>query len=109
MVREVNFVPVARRPREPVLTRPVFTGAMRCKHQGFHSITSSYDRRTRTLIYFRRCDECGARLAEVERLAYEPRFDPRGYDRPLSVSDRPFDHLSSIPSPPVADGARAER
>ena len=47
---------------------------MRCRHKGFHTITSSYDRGTRTLTYFRHCDGCGARLGEVTRLAYEPRF-----------------------------------
>jgi hypothetical protein len=30
------------------------------------------------LTYFRVCDECGAQLAEVRRLSYEPRFHPEG-------------------------------
>jgi hypothetical protein len=47
---------------------------MQCAHQGFHTISSSYDRATRVLAFFRRCDDCGARVAEVGRIAYEPRF-----------------------------------
>ncbi len=62
---------------------------MECEHQGFHTITSSYDRGTKILTCFRQCDECGARLAEVTRIVYEPRFDPRGYDRFLSSADPP--------------------
>ena len=50
---------------------------MRCKHEGFHTITSSYDRRRRVLTCFRRCDDCGARLAEVDQFAYEPRYVAR--------------------------------
>ena len=53
---------------------------MPCNHQGFHAFTSSYDRRRRILAYIRTCEDCGARLAEVDRLPYEPRFDPRGSD-----------------------------
>jgi hypothetical protein len=64
----------------PLLRRAV-DHVVKCKHEGFHTITSSYDRVRRVLIYFRRCDECGARVAEVRRLAYEPRFDRHGSDR----------------------------
>lgn len=71
---------------------------MGCKHQGFHTISSSYDRGTRILVYFRRCDECGARLNEVSRLVYEPRFDPRGSDRILSIAN-----------PRVVDTTQAKR
>ena len=46
-------------------------------HQGFHTITSSYDRRRRILTCFRRCDDCGARLAEVGQFAYKPRYVAR--------------------------------
>jgi hypothetical protein len=55
-----------------------------CKHQGFHTISSSYDRETMIMTCFRRCDRCGARLGDVSRLVYEPRFDPNGNDRFLS-------------------------
>ena len=41
---------------------------------GIHTITSSSDRGTRVITYFRRCDECGVRLGEFGHLAYEPRF-----------------------------------
>ena len=60
---------------------------MKCGHQGFHTFTSSYDRGTKILIYFSCCDDCGARLTEVSRLVYEPRFDPHGNDRFLSIAD----------------------
>jgi hypothetical protein len=58
-----------------------------CKHKGFHTITSSYDRKRRTLVYFRRCEECGARLDEVRRLSYEPRFVQHASERFLAVRD----------------------
>jgi hypothetical protein len=58
---------------------------MSCEHEGFHTITSSYDRGRRMLTYFRVCDECGARLAEVGRLSYEPRFRPDGGRLPWSM------------------------
>jgi hypothetical protein len=45
-----------------------------CKHQGFYTISSSYDRETKVLTFFSRCDECGAWLTEVAQLPYEPRF-----------------------------------
>jgi hypothetical protein len=47
---------------------------MQCGHRGFHTISSSYDLGTRVLTFFRRCDDCGARLTEVGQLEYEPRF-----------------------------------
>jgi hypothetical protein len=47
---------------------------VKCTHEGFHTITSSYDRETRVITYYRRCDDCGAQLSEFGRLAYEPRF-----------------------------------
>ncbi len=42
------------------------------------------------LICYRVCEECGARLGEVSRLEYEPRFDPNGNDpylTPLTPPD----------------------
>ena len=50
------------------------SGDMDCRHQGFYSVGSSYDRETKVLTFFSYCDECGTRLAEVARLTYEPRF-----------------------------------
>jgi hypothetical protein len=70
---------------------------MQCRHHGFHSTTSSYDRGMKVLTYFRCCDECGARLTEVSRLEYEPRFDPAGNDPYLPMGD-----------PPLAEAVRAE-
>jgi hypothetical protein len=37
-------------------------------------MSSSYDRETKVLTFFSRCDECGTRLTEVGQLTYEPRF-----------------------------------
>jgi hypothetical protein len=51
---------------------------MDCKHLGFHSITSKYDREAGTLVYVETCDRCGVRLKEVYRLLYRPEFEPRG-------------------------------
>lgn len=48
---------------------------MPCRHTGFHSITSRYDRDSGTLIYLRVCERCGAAVTEVERVRYRPRFD----------------------------------
>ncbi len=62
---------------------------MNCGHQGVHTISSSYDRETRVLTWFRRCHECGARLSDVRRLAYEPHFDPNGNDRFLGRDGPP--------------------
>lgn len=60
---------------------------MHCEHEGFHTITSSYQPRTRILTYLRRCEECGADLAEVARIVYEPRFEPGGTSVPYRLQD----------------------
>jgi hypothetical protein len=54
---------------------------MDCAHDGFHAIHSSYDRRRGLLVFFWRCERCGARLRELHREEYRPRFEPRGNDR----------------------------
>ena len=41
---------------------------MDCRHQGFYSVGSSYDRERKLLTFFSYCDECGTRLAEVAQL-----------------------------------------
>jgi hypothetical protein len=64
-------------------------GDMACTHQGFHTTSSSYDHGARILTYFRRCEECGARLTDISRLDYEPRFDPHGNDPFLPGADSP--------------------
>jgi hypothetical protein len=53
---------------------------MDCAHDGFYTIRSEYDRRRRMLVYFWTCDGCDARLDEVRRDPYEPRYDPHGND-----------------------------
>jgi hypothetical protein len=56
---------------------------MSCRHTGFHSITSRYDRDSGTLVYLRVCELCGAVVREVERVRYRPRFaaGPNGASR----------------------------
>ena len=49
---------------------------MPCRHTGFHSTTSRYDRDSGTLAYIRVCERCGAAVAEVTRVSYRPRFEP---------------------------------
>jgi hypothetical protein len=65
---------------------------MQCGHRGFHTISSSYDRKTRVLTFFRRCDDCGARVAEAGRLAYEPRFAATRVERRVAsrIIEPPF-------------------
>ena len=45
-----------------------------CEHEGFHGISTRYDRRTHVLVYFEYCETCGRTLSEIDRLDYEPRF-----------------------------------
>jgi hypothetical protein len=47
-------------------------------------ITTSYDTGLRVLVYFWTCERCGARLEELRRREYVPRFDPRGVERFLA-------------------------
>ena len=51
---------------------------MPCTHDGFHAISTSYDRRRGLLIYHWTCERCGARLSEALRQPYRPSFDPNG-------------------------------
>ena len=48
---------------------------MPCRHNGFHSITSRYDRDNGILVFLRVCERCGAAVTEVERVSYRPRFE----------------------------------
>lgn len=57
---------------------------MTCQHNGYHSTSSAYDRMRKLLVYFARCDRCGARLKDLHTVEYQPKFDPRGNDRFLS-------------------------
>ena len=59
---------------------------MDCAHDGFHSVSSEYDREQGILRYFRSCDDCGRRLAEVYREEYRPVYDPNGNDPHISPS-----------------------
>jgi uncharacterized protein with PIN domain len=54
---------------------------MACTHDGFHGIHTAYDHRRGLLRFFWRCELCGARLRELHREEYRPRFDPRGNER----------------------------
>ena len=47
-----------------------------CDHDGYHGVTSSYDRGAQVLRYFSFCERCGAPIAEIEQLKYAPRFRP---------------------------------
>jgi hypothetical protein len=53
---------------------------MPCPHDGYHAISSSYDRRRGLLVYHWTCERCGERLEEARREPYRPLFDPRGND-----------------------------
>jgi hypothetical protein len=52
-----------------------------CAHDGYHSITTRYDREAGVLIYMCQCDGCGGTIGEIQRLPYRLRFDPAGNDR----------------------------
>jgi len=51
---------------------------MDCDHDGYHSISSEYEREEGVLRYVDRCDECGERLGEIARVDYRPNPNPRG-------------------------------
>jgi hypothetical protein len=48
---------------------------MRCAHDEYRSVQTRYDRSRRTLVYFWRCDCCGAHLGEYERVQYRPYYE----------------------------------
>jgi hypothetical protein len=50
--------------------------AAACGHDGFHSVTTRYDRKRGLLIFVRTCDGCGGEVSEVGRETYRPRYDP---------------------------------
>ena len=58
---------------------------MACRHDDFHSILTSYDRRRGVLVYHWVCERCGTRLGEARRERYRPLF-VRGGDQ--AVLDR---------------------
>jgi hypothetical protein len=53
---------------------------MKCRHNGFHDISTAYDRGSGVLVFHWTCALCGARLNEARREPYRPSFDPRGND-----------------------------
>jgi hypothetical protein len=61
---------------------------MACLHDGFHGISSWYDRRRGVLVYYWTCERCGARLREALREEYRPTYDPHGPRRFLASHGR---------------------
>jgi hypothetical protein len=57
---------------------PRCSDAMDCAHDGFHGISSSYDRLRGVLVYHWTCERCGAQLSVARREPYRPAFDPYG-------------------------------
>ena len=58
---------------------PAATGdSSSCGHDGFHTMTTRYERDSGLLVYCRTCDSCGALVGELGREPYRPSFDPRG-------------------------------
>ncbi len=51
---------------------------MTCQHEGYRTISSSFDRERGLLVYLWSCERCGARLDEASRHSYRPNFDPLG-------------------------------
>jgi hypothetical protein len=60
--------------------------AAACAHDGFHSVTTRYDRARGLLVFVRTCDGCGGIISEVGREPYRPRFDPLGGGSVMRVS-----------------------
>jgi hypothetical protein len=59
---------------------------MECSHNEYRSIDSSYDHPRGMLVYFWRCERCGARLGEAQRVRYRPQYDPGGHKRFLPAA-----------------------
>jgi hypothetical protein len=62
-----------------------FTVQVKCGHNEYRSFESSYDHRRGVLVFFWRCERCGARLQEARRMSYHPQYDPGGNDRFLGA------------------------
>ena len=60
---------------------------MKCAHDQYRSVLTSYDRGREMLVYFWRCDRCGANLGERERMPYRPHYEGSSPSRP--VAERP--------------------
>jgi hypothetical protein len=65
---------------------------MKCAHDQYRSVLTSYDQGRGTLVYFWRCDRCGAHLGEYERVQYRPQYEMParaalgGNERPMNGS-----------------------
>jgi hypothetical protein len=59
---------------------------MKCAHDQYRSVATRHDRGRGTLVYFWRCDCCGAHLGEHGRVNYRPRYERRSFD--TSSGDR---------------------
>jgi len=58
---------------------------LRCAHDEFHTVRSAYDHGRALLVFYWACERCGARLHEIGREEYSPRFDPRGNEKFLTA------------------------
>ena len=67
-------------PRKAEQLQPL-TDRMACAHDSYRTIDSHYDLGRGVLVYYWRCEGCGARLGEATRLDYRPSFDPRGNEK----------------------------
>jgi phage terminase large subunit GpA-like protein len=54
---------------------------MACSHDGYHGISTAYDRANGLLRYYWTCEQCGTKLREARSEEYRPSFDPHGNDR----------------------------
>jgi hypothetical protein len=45
-----------------------------CRHHGFHTPTSRYDRAAATLRFVSVCDECGEDVRLLDSLPYKPSY-----------------------------------
>ena len=46
-----------------------------CAHDGYHAISTQYDKRQGLLQFLWICERCGSRLGELGRETYKPQFD----------------------------------
>ena len=61
---------------------------MACGHDSYRTIESRYDRRRGLLVFYWRCEHCGTRLGEAERLSYRPSYHPPSQSSSSTVSAR---------------------
>jgi hypothetical protein len=61
---------------------------MNCSHDGYHALSSEYDRSRGLLVYVWVCESCGARLKVATEQAYRPHYDPLGNKRFFAATPR---------------------